>query len=68
MADESTKDLIVESPTPSAPPSVLNPIWHPSKAVTPPKKIVFTNPAIKSLKTKNLFTERKNTENETPKK
>jgi len=58
-AADKTKDLIVASPTPSAPPWVLKPIWQPRREVTPPKKIVFTNPPRKSENTKNLFTELK---------
>ncbi len=68
MAEERTNDRIVDNPTPSAPPSVLNPMWQPKREVTAPKNIVFTKPAIRSENTKNLFTERKKTENETPKK
>lgn len=59
---------MVDKPTPSAPPSVLNPIWHPNSDVTPPKKTVLTKPEIKSEISKNLLTELKNTANDTPRK
>ena len=59
---------MVEKPTPSAPPSVLKPIWQPKSDVTPPNTTVLKSPEIKSDITKNLFTERKKTAKETPKK